>query len=68
VDKSIFQGDTINTPSMLCVEDYIDALEWAESIGGLNGLIKKSQSNLKVLEKFVERNDWIKFLAEVSIY
>ena len=53
---------------MLCVEDYIDALEWAESIGGLNGLIKKSQSNLKVLEKFVERNDWIKFLAEVSIY
>jgi phosphoserine aminotransferase len=59
IDKAIFQGDTINTPSMLCVEDYIDALEWAESVGGLQGLIKKSKGNLAVLEKFVANNEWI---------
>lgn len=63
VDKAIFQGDTINTPSMLCVEDYLDALQWAESMGGLNGLIRKSQNNLKVLEKFVAKHKWINFLA-----
>ena len=44
----IWQGDTINTPSMLCVEDYLDALQWADSIGGLDGLIKRTESNLKV--------------------
>jgi len=64
IDKAIFQGDTINTPSMLCVEDYIDALQWADSIGGLQGLIKRTESNLGVVEKFVEKNDWIKFLAQ----
>eukprot|EP01041_Mallomonas_annulata_P007189 gene7189-14656_t len=64
IDKGIFQGDTINTPSMLCVEDYIDALEWADSLGGLNGLIDRSMKNLNVLEKFVEQNDWINFLAK----
>jgi phosphoserine aminotransferase len=64
VDKAIFQGDTINTPSMLCVEDYIDALSWADSIGGLKGLIKRSKSNLAVLEKFVAENDWMSFLAK----
>ena len=64
VDTSIFQGDTINTPSMLCVEDYIDALDWADSVGGLNGLISRSLTNLAVLEKFVESNDWINFLAK----
>jgi phosphoserine aminotransferase len=63
VDKSIFQGDTINTPSMLCVEDYLDALNWSDSLGGLQGLIKRSQANLNVLEKFVAQNDWISFLA-----
>lgn len=63
VDKAIFQGDTINTPSMLCVEDYIDALAWADSIGGLEGLIKRSKANLGVLEAFVANNDWISFLA-----
>ena len=63
-DEAIFRGDTINTPSMLCVEDYIDALEWANSIGGLNGLVKKSKENLAVMEKFVEDNDWIEFLAQ----
>lgn len=61
--EGIFEGATINTPSMLCVEDYIDALEWAESIGGLNGLIAKSEANLKVLADWVEASEWAAFLA-----
>jgi len=64
IDRNIFQGDTINTPSMLCVEDYIDALTWADSIGGLQGLIKRTKENLAVVEKFVAQNSWIKFLAQ----
>lgn len=64
VDTSIFEGSTINTPSMLAVEDYIDALEWSASIGGLPALIAKSKDNLSVLEKFVQDNDWINFLAK----
>lgn len=64
VDRGIFQGDTINTPSMLCVEDYIDALQWADSIGGLPGLIKRSKENLSVLEGFVAKNPWMHFLAQ----
>jgi phosphoserine aminotransferase len=63
-EKSIFSGDTINTPSMLCVEDYLDALEWAESVGGLAGLQKRSLNNLSIMEKFVGENPWISFLAE----
>lgn len=63
-EKEIFEGSTINTPSMLCVEDYIDALNWAQSIGGLKQLIKISQDNLKVLEDFVAENKWIEFLAQ----
>ena len=64
IDQNIFKGDTINTPSMLCVEDYIDALDWAEEIGGLDGMISKSMSNLNVLKKFVSENHWIDFLAQ----
>lgn len=64
VDRAIFTGATINTPSMLAVEDYIDALEWAESVGGVDGLIDISLKNLGVLEKFVEENEWINFLAK----
>lgn len=64
LDAGIFTGATINTPSMLCVEDYIDALEWADSIGGLQGLIAKSKANLAVIEQFVDENDWIHFLAQ----
>ena len=65
VDLSIFEGATINTPSMLCVEDYLDALDWAESIGGLSGLIKKSKRNLSVLERYVSNNsNWIQFLCQ----
>jgi phosphoserine aminotransferase len=62
LNRAIFEGDTINTPSMLCVEDYLDALAWAETIG-LEGLIAKSLANLKVVEAWVARNDWIDFLA-----
>jgi phosphoserine aminotransferase len=64
LDESIFQGSTINTPSMICNEDYLQALKWAESIGGLNGLIAKSEENLRVIENFVEKHDWINFLAK----
>eukprot|EP00980_Cylindrotheca_fusiformis_P001358 scaffold338_cov116-Cylindrotheca_fusiformis.AAC.23 len=64
VDGGIFKGATINTPSMLAVEDYIDALQWADSVGGVDGLIKMSLENLAVLEKFVDENDWIEFLAK----
>ncbi len=62
--KDIFEGSTINTPSMLCNEDYLDALKWAESIGGLEGLIKRSMENLKVIEDFVDEHYWIDFLAK----
>ncbi len=61
--EGIFSGATINTPSMLCVEDYLDALNWAETIGGLEGLIAKSEENLSVLRDWVNRTDWISFLA-----
>lgn len=58
-----FKGETINTPSMLCVEDYLDALVWAGSIGGLKGLIGRSEANLSVLTDWVERTSWVDFLA-----
>ncbi|MDV7340879.1 phosphoserine transaminase [Terasakiella sp. A23] len=60
----IFTGATINTPSMLCVEDALDGLNWAEGLGGLDALIARSQSNLKALEDWVETNDDFGFLAE----
>jgi len=62
--EGIFKGETINTPSMLCVEDQIDALRWAESIGGLKGLIARSQANLKAVEAWVANSDWASFLPE----
>lgn len=62
--EGIFKGATINTPSMLCVEDYLDALRWVEEIGGLNAAFARSQGNLSVLEAFVAERDWIDFLAE----
>jgi len=64
VIEGIFKGETINTPSMLCVEDAIDALNWIKSIGGYSGSIKKSQKNLEVIKKWVQSKDWIDFLAE----
>ncbi len=63
VDRSIFQGDTINTPSMLCVEDYLDALAWADKLG-LDGLIGRSQANLREVEAWVKKNPWSDFLAK----
>ncbi|WP_427159480.1 phosphoserine transaminase [Aliinostoc sp. HNIBRCY26] len=62
--EGVFKGDTINTPSMLCVEDVIDALVWAESIGGLPGLINRSEANLAAISKWVEQSSWADFLAE----
>ena len=58
-----FKGETINTPSMLCVEDYLDALAWAEREGGLAGLLRRSRGNLAVLQAWVERTPWAAFLA-----
>jgi phosphoserine aminotransferase len=58
----IFTGATINTPSMLCVEDYLDTLNWGEEVGGLKGLVARSEANLKVLADWVEKTDWIDFL------
>merc|ERR1712194_513224 len=63
VDQALFKGATINTPSMLAVADYADALAWADSLGGLNGLIEKSESNLSVMEDMVADKDWIHFLG-----
>ena len=62
--EGIFKGDTINTPSMLCVEDAIDGLTWAESIGGLPGLINRSEANLAAIAKWVEQSSWADFLAQ----
>jgi phosphoserine aminotransferase len=62
--EGIFKGDTINTPSLLCVEDQIDALKWAQSIGGLPALIARSRGNLAVLERWVAKSGWARFLAE----
>ena len=62
--EGIFEGATINTPSMLCVEDYLDALKWAKSIGGLKTLMKRADENFAVLDKFVAKTPWIEFLAK----
>ncbi|WP_413989236.1 phosphoserine transaminase [Labrys okinawensis] len=61
--EGIFKGETINTPSMLCVEDYLDALNWAKAVGALDGLIARADANLAAIERFVEKTPWIDFLA-----
>jgi len=61
--EGIFQGETINTVSMLCVEDALDGLKWAESIGGLAGLIARSRANLAAVEAWVAKSSWVGFLA-----
>ncbi|MFG6578671.1 phosphoserine transaminase [Sulfitobacter sp. 1A13191] len=63
LNEGIFRGETINTPSMLCVEDYLLALDWAKSVGGLKGLIARADTNTKAVADFVEAHDWIDFLA-----
>jgi len=64
VVEGIFEGETINTPSMVAVEDYLDALTWAESVGGLKGLIQRSNSNLAVLDAWTKKCGWAGFLAK----
>jgi len=64
LSEGIFQGDTINTPSMLCVADYLDALQWCERVGGVPGTIARSTANLKAIEDFVAAHPWISFLAK----
>ncbi len=61
--EGVFRGETINTPSMLAVEDYLQALAWARSVGGLKGLITRANANTRAIADFVEMRDWIDFLA-----
>jgi phosphoserine aminotransferase len=61
--EAIFQADTINTPSMLCVQDALDGLRWAEELGGLRELVRRSQANLAAVSRWVERAPWLEFLA-----
>jgi len=62
--EGVFRGATINTPSMLCVADYLDTLDWVRRIGGLQKTIERSERNLGVIERFVQDNDWVHFLAK----
>ena len=62
--EGIFKGETINTPSMLCVEDALDGLRWAEGAGGLDGLVARSEANLAAVRDWVATSDWAAFLAE----
>jgi len=62
--EGLFKGETINTPSMLCVADYLDALQWVDRLGGVKATIARSEANLKVIADFVAANEWISFLAK----
>ena len=64
--EGIFEGETINTPSMLCVEDYLDALQWAKSLGGLKALVARADANAKVIADWAARTPWVDFLAKRS--
>jgi len=64
VSRDIFEGSTINTPSMLCTEDYLDALKWVSSIGGLHAMYARADANAAALARWVEKTPWIDFLAE----
>jgi phosphoserine aminotransferase len=64
LNEGLFKGETINTPSMLCVADYLDALAWADSLGGAHALMARSNANLKVIEDFVDAHPWLSFLAK----
>jgi phosphoserine aminotransferase len=68
IDEALFEGSVINTVSMLCVEDYLDALEWCKRIGGLDALVARSEANLAVVDGFVQRNAWAHFLADDAAY
>ncbi|UUP17241.1 phosphoserine transaminase [Nitratireductor thuwali] len=62
--EGVFKGETINTPSMLCVEDYLDALSWAQSVGGLDGLIARADANFAAIDGFVRKSGWLAHLAQ----
>ena len=62
--EGVFRGETLNTPSMLCVEDYIDALEWVKSVGGYQGTIKRADHNFSIIKKWVDQSNWVDFLCE----
>ena len=64
LQEDIFEGSTINTPSMICVEDYLDSLRWAEKMGGVKGIVQASQKNLKVISDWVKKSTNVKFLAK----
>ena len=63
LNEGLFEGETINTPSMLCVEDYLDALQWAKSMGGLKALMAQADANARLIARWVERSAWVDFLA-----
>jgi len=64
--KGVFEGSTINTPSMICVEDALDSLKWVESIGGTNEIIKKSNKNLQIVSDWVNKSNWVEFMCNES--
>jgi phosphoserine aminotransferase len=66
LDQELFEGSTINTPSMLATEDYLDALKWAQSIGGLSALQARANANTQVLVDWAQRTPWVDFLAPVA--
>jgi len=66
LDQELFEGATINTPSLLATEDYLDALKWAQSVGGVAALQARANANAKVLSDWVERTPWVDFLAPVE--
>src|SRR5262247_4411251 len=63
LNQGVFEGETINTPSMLCVEDWLDTLGWAKQIGGLDALVARADANTKVIADWVKRTPWVEFLA-----
>jgi phosphoserine aminotransferase len=64
LNEGIFEGETINTPSMLCVEDYLDTLQWAKSLGGLKALVARADANTNAIARWVARAPWVDFLAQ----
>ena len=62
--EGVFRGETLNTPSMLCVEDYLDVLKWVDSIGGYKGTIERANNNFSIIKDWVDQSDWLTFLCD----